>query len=313
MTARDIIFLFPQLKPKPWGGTRLATDFSYELPSDHVGECWTAGAHENGDSIVLNGRFKGQTLSELWTSHRELFGSVDLDKFPLLLKIIDAQEPSSIQVHPDNEYAMKHENGSLGKTESWYILDCPDNAELVLGHNAQTKEEFERMIADNRWTELIRTVPIKKGDFIQINAGMLHTITAGLLVLEVQQSSDITYRFYDYGRKINGKERELHSKQCIDVVKVPDNHTEKCIMSTTEMPCNIMNQLVKCPYYTVWKMDIVKEARIEQEYPFLVVNVVEGFGTIDSIAIRKGDSFIIPADYGTACLEGNLQLIMASV
>lgn len=132
--------------------------------------------------------------------HPEVFGNVDSDRFPLLIKIIDAKDDLSIQVHPDDDYAKVHENGSLGKTECWYILDCKENATIVIGHNAWTKRGIKPMIHEGKWSEFIREIPIKKGDFLQIDPGTVHAIKGGTLILETQQNSDITYRVYDYGR-----------------------------------------------------------------------------------------------------------------
>ena len=142
---RPILFLKPVFKEMIWGGSRLKEQFGYEIPGDHTGECWAISAHPNGDCIVKEGPYEGRTLSEMWTSHPELFGSPGLDRFPLLIKIIDAKDDLSIQVHPDDAYAKEHENGSLGKTECWYILDCKEDARIVIGHNAKTQKELEDM------------------------------------------------------------------------------------------------------------------------------------------------------------------------
>ena len=191
---RPILFLNPVFKQMIWGGSKLETEFGYEIPGDKTGECWAVSAHPNGDCVVREGIYEGKTLSFLWQEHRELFGNIGLDRFPLLTKIIDAKDDLSIQVHPDDAYANVHENGSLGKTECWYVLDCPEGAALVVGHNASTREELKSMIEEGRWGELIREIPVKKGDFIQIDPGTVHAIKGGLMILETQPNSDITYR-----------------------------------------------------------------------------------------------------------------------
>ena len=191
---REIVFLKPVFKEMIWGGNRLKTDFLYDIPGDKTGECWAVSAHKNGDCLVESGSFAGSTLSQLWQSHRELFGNVTGDVFPLLIKIIDAKADLSIQVHPDDEYARVNENGSLGKTECWYILDCDEDAKIVIGHHAKSKTLLTEMIHKNEWDNLIRVLPIKKGDFFQIEPGTVHAIKAGTLILETQQNSDITYR-----------------------------------------------------------------------------------------------------------------------
>ena len=179
-----ILYLEPVFKEMIWGGNRLKTDFGYEIPSDNTGECWAVSAHANGDCKVKNGEFKGQTLSMLWEKHRELFGGTKGDVFPLLIKIIDAKQDLSIQVHPDDEYAKENENGALGKTECWYILNCEDDGKIVVGHNAKDKAQLQEMITNNKWNDLIRVLPIKKGDFFQIEPGTVHAIKAGTVILE---------------------------------------------------------------------------------------------------------------------------------
>ena len=209
-TTKEILFLDPVCTHNIWGGTRLREDFHYPVEGDDLWECWGISAHPNGDVTLRDCGFRGMKLSELWKKHPEVFGKVDSDRFPLLIKIIDAKDDLSIQVHPDDDYAKVHENGSLGKTECWYILDCKKNATIVIGHNSRTKEELSRMIHEGKWSEFIREIPIKKGDFLQIDPGTVHAIKGGTLILETQQNSDITYRVYDYGRLSNGKPRELH-------------------------------------------------------------------------------------------------------
>ena len=177
--TRPILFLNPVFKEMIWGGNQLAEKFGYEIPSDKTGECWAVSAHPNGDCTVREGEYAGRKLSELFKEEPELFGNLPLDRFPLLIKIIDAKADLSIQVHPDDAYAKVHENGSLGKTECWYILDCPEDATLVVGHNAGSREELKEMIDQKRWSELIREVPVKKGDFIQINGWLYNSQKKG--------------------------------------------------------------------------------------------------------------------------------------
>lgn len=155
----------PVFKEAVWGGRKLRDDFGYEIPSDSTGECWGIGAHKNGDCEIAEGTYKGEHLSKLWEEHPELFGNEDGKygkEFPLLIKIIDAKSDLSIQVHPDNAYAKEHENGSLGKTECWYILDSEPGTQIVIGHHAKDKEELMQMVEEKRWKDLIREVSVKK-------------------------------------------------------------------------------------------------------------------------------------------------------
>ncbi len=310
---KSILFLEPVFKQMIWGGRQLADQFGYEIPGDRTGECWAVSAHPNGDCVVREGACQGKTLSQLWREEPGLFGNSDLDRFPLLVKIIDAKDDLSIQVHPDDAYAGENENGSLGKTECWYILDCPEGASLVVGHNAGSRQELQEMIEQERWGELIREIPVKKGDFIQINPGTVHAIKGGLMILETQQNSDITYRVYDYGRLTDGKPRQLHVKQSIDVITVPAPSAADSVKSALALPENTLNELISCDYYTVWKLDVAGVMSFEQTHPFLIMSVIEGEGCVDGRRICKGDHFILPQGYGTAELRGEMTLIASSV
>ena len=311
--TRPILFLNPVFKEMIWGGNQLAEKFGYEIPSDKTGECWAVSAHPNGDCTVREGEYAGRKLSELFKEEPELFGNLPLDRFPLLIKIIDAKADLSIQVHPDDAYAKVHENGSLGKTECWYILDCPEDATLVVGHNAGSREELKEMIDQKRWSELIREVPVKKGDFIQINPGTVHAIKGGLMILETQQNSDITYRVYDYDRLSNGKPRELHVQQSIDVITVPAPSAEDSVSHAADLPANTMNELIACDYYKVYKLTVTEPVSFEQEHHFLIMSVIEGEGLVNGQMIRKGDHFILPSGFGKVELQGDMTLIASSV
>jgi Phosphomannose isomerase len=309
---KEIIFLTPIFKEMIWGGERLKTEFGYDIPSDHTGECWGVSAHEHGDCIVSDGSFKGKSLSYLWEHHRELFGSLPMDCFPLLTKIIDTKTDLSIQVHPDNEYANIHENGSLGKTECWYILDCDEDAKIVIGHHAADKEEMKSMILNKEWDKFIRVVDLKKGDFFQIDHGCVHAIKGGSLILETQQNSDITYRVYDYDRLSGGSLRELHIQKSMDIITAP--FIEKNINPQKEIGQGYQKtHFITTEYYTVEKLDITETVTMKQEKPFLIMSVIEGSGFIDKQAITKGRHFIIPYEYGEFVLEGTMTIIQSYV
>jgi mannose-6-phosphate isomerase class I len=305
---REILFLEPVFKSMIWGGSRLHTEFGYEIPDDQTGECWAISAHPNGDCRIKNGSFRGRSLSWLWDNHRELFGDLPGGVFPLLVKIIDARADLSIQVHPDDVYAGEKEQGALGKTECWYILDCPEDGRLVLGHNAGTREELKEMIADNRWNELIRLKPIHKGDFFQIEPGTVHAIKAGTMLLETQQNSDITYRLYDYDRLDHGKPRPLHIADSIEVIRCPHEDLPVNCKQTGYENC-LVEELIRCRYYTVCKLTLNGSQELQQIYNFMNISIINGEGTIDGISVRKGDHFILPYEYGAYRLEGNMVLI----
>ena len=299
----ELLFMDPVFKEAIWGGTKLRDVFDYEIPSDTTGECWAISGHANGMSRVAGGRFDGKTLGELWKEEPEIFGNYPGSQVPLLIKIIDAKDDLSIQVHPDDDYAKVHENGSLGKTECWYILDFKENATIVIGHNAKTKEELSGMIHEGRWSEFIREIPIKKGDFLQIDPGTVHAIKGGTLILETQQNSDITYRVYDYDRLSNGKPRELHIDKSIDVITVPAKSVSDSVKSAADLPVNTLNELYACQYYHIYKIEVSGKMTFEQEAPFMNMTVTEGDGIINGQPVKKGDHFILPNGFGTITIS----------
>lgn len=307
-----ILFINPVFKQMLWGGNRLGEDWPYQIPGDNTGECWAISAHPNGDCTVKGGKYDGYTLSELWEKEPDLFGNTGLDRFPLLVKIIDAQGYSSIQVHPDDAYAKKHENGSLGKMECWYVLDSNEESSLVVGHNAGTREELKEMVHKGEWKELIREVHVEKDDFIQIEPGTIHTFGGGLMILEIQQNSDITYRVYDFDRLTNGKPRELHLDKALEMIMVPAKPLNDYIKKTGDMPENVMNLLIECEYYKVWKLDVTEPVTIKQDKHFMLMSVTRGEGTLNGYEIKKGDHFILPYGYGEINIQGDMQLIVSA-
>ena len=283
------------------------------VEGDDLWECWGISAHPNGDVTLRDCGFRGMKLSELWKKHPEVFGNVDSDRFPLLIKIIDAKDDLSIQAHPDDDYAKVHENGSLGKTECWYILDCKKNATIVIGHNSRTKEELSRMIHEGKWSEFIREIPIKKGDFLQIDPGTVHAIKGGTLILETQQNSDITYRVYDYDRLSNGKPRELHIDKSIDVITVPAKSVADSVKSVADLPVNTLNELYVCKYFHIYKIEVSGKMTFEQNAPFMNMTVTEGNGIVNGQPVKKGDHFILPNGFGNVELQGRMQIIASTI
>lgn len=307
----EFLFLEPVFKEAIWGGTRLRDVFGYNIPGDTTGECWAISAHKNGECQVAGGRYDGKLLSSLWKERPELFGHYKGEQFPLLVKIIDAKQDLSIQVHPDDAYAGIHENGSLGKTECWYILDCEPDTEIVIGHYAKDKKEMESMIRSGKWDEFIRKVPVHKGDFFQINPGCVHAIKGGTMILETQQSSDITYRVYDYDRLQDGKPRQLHIEQSIDTINAPFEADEsKPVTESLEGADH--THFVSCPYYSVDKYDINGVFSIEFHKYFTNVSVLSGNGSVNGISIMAGQHFIVPAESGVCRFEGTMSIICSN-
>lgn len=312
----ELIFLEPVLHEKLWGGRRLETDYGYDLPDGPVGECWAISAHPNGDCRVRGGAWDGQHLSDLWRDHRELFGNAEGEVFPLLIKILDAQDDLSIQVHPNDEYAFEHENGSLGKRECWYVLDAHEGGDIVVGQRAKNRDEFAQMVDEGRWDELLNRVPIQAGDFFQIDPGTVHAILGGTLVLETQQSSDVTYRVYDFDRRQpDGSLRELHIAQSLDTV---DFDVKAPTSGKIEAPeVDGVTHLVETPNYAVDRIRVTTDAPVTyaQDWSFLCVSVAEGAGKVSvggaEYDLPKGTHFIAPSGCGDLTFTGDMLLIVS--
>lgn len=309
----SIIELVPVFKEKIWGGRKLETEFGYEIPAGPVGECWAISAHPAGDDEIASGEYAGRTLSWLWDEHRELFGNCEGDRFPLLVKIIDAKDDLSIQVHPDNDYAAEHEDGSLGKKECWYVLSAEPDQTIVVGQRAHSREEFAQMVEEGRWSELLNEIPIKAGDFFQIDPGTVHAIKGGTVILESQQSSDVTYRVYDYDRKQDdGTLRPLHMQQALDVI---DFDCAPLTSGEVELsgPVTTLEQN-EC--YTV---DLVRvgedgcpaELAVETPHPFTCISVIEGEGVVNGREVKKGTHLLALSACDTLELSGTMQVVLS--
>ena len=310
-----IVKLDPAFKDNLWGGTKIRDVFGKKCDYEVIGESWELSAHPDGQSRIAEGYYKGMLFNDYLT----IIGKESLgwkcqaqDRFPVLIKFIDAKQALSIQIHPDDEYAYSHENGEKGKTECWYIVDCDEGADIVIGHKAQTKEELKAMIDEGRWDDLLNVIPIHKGDFFYIPAGTVHAIRKGTLILETQQNSNITYRLYDYGRLQDGKPRQLHIKQSLDVIRCPQER-ENTVQEAVEKDGNISQRLVSCPLFTVDHFETAEKMTMEQPYSFLIVDVLEGEGSVNNHPIKKGDHFIAPFGCGNLEFSGKLELITSHV
>lgn len=301
------------IKDYIWGGRKLINEFGKHTNADKAAESWELSTHPAGESTVSEGEFAGMKLSEyIKENGKECLGknAEGFDFFPVLIKLIDAKNNLSIQVHPDDEYAMRVE-GEYGKTEMWYIVECDEGAYLYYGLNREvSKEEFSERIKNNTLLDILNKVYIKKGDVFFIPSGTIHAICAGTLICEVQQNSNTTYRVYDYGRKdSDGKPRELHIDKAIDVARLIPSPPQ------TKTKGNI---LASCRYFTVEKAvcDGVSEIPLGVD-SFRSIVVIDGNGELtvngSILTIKKGDSIFIPAQRGTAILKGNLEAIITRI
>ncbi len=308
--------LSPAFKDYLWGGNKLKTDFGKKTDLLPLAESWELSAHRDGESSVSGGGFDGLPL----TAYLERIGKAALgtaaarfDYFPVLIKFIDAKGDLSVQVHPDDAYALKNE-GEYGKTEMWYILDCEEGAALYYGFSRDiTKEEYKRAIETNTLTDILNRVPVKRGDVFFIPAGTVHAIGAGIVICEIQQSSNTTYRVYDYGRRDkNGNTRPLHIEKALEVSTLTSSP------AITNTPDGQDVLLAACPYFTVRRLRIDGVASYESDTAsFRSLIVTEGCGKLtmhgEALAFGKGDSIFIPAQNDTFTLAGSCELILTHI
>ena len=299
---------------KIWGG-RDFESFRENLPHGDIGESWDIACHHNGMSIVSNGYLKGKTFEELIKEYgTELLGeSFENKEFPLLVKLINSKEKLSVQVHPSDEYAKRVEN-SLGKTEAWYVVDAKPGASLIVGTKNCDKAVFEKAIREGKTEEYLNKIEVKKGDCFLINSGLVHAICEGVIIAEIQQSSDITYRIYDYGRP-----REIHAEKSMDVIDFnlkPINASGKKLVSFCGYEKGI---LCASEYFTIEKYVVSSEVSENSDInKFFIFTCVDGKGTIISedgtkMDILKGDSILIPAKLGKYTIQGELTLLKSYV
>ncbi len=313
--------LTPVFKEIVWGGNRLKNDYGFKSELNNIAEAWMLCAREDGDNIIENGEFKGKSFSKFVKENASVLGTKGekYNDFPLLIKFIDAKADLSVQVHPDDEYAQLHEN-SYGKTEAWYILDCDEGAELIYGFNKElTSDEFRKSIDNNTFLNYVNKVKVKKGDVFFINAGTLHAIGSGILLAEVQQNCNTTYRVYDYNRMVNGKPRELHIEKAIDVTNtVPPTRGGNPDTAPLVLGDATEQALCQCEFF---KMDTVAvdgtyNLNVTSE-SFVSLLVLSGEGSVsfneEKLQIKAGDSIFIPADDATALIEGNIKILISTL
>ena len=312
------LLLRPSGKDYLWGGNRLNDEFEKNIDMDPLAETWECSTHPDGPSYVVSGEFGRQELAEVLRAHPEHKGENTL---PILIKFIDAKKDLSVQVHPTDEYAQENENGQLGKTEMWYVLDAGRDAKLVYGLKQNcTKAEMRRAIADGTVMKYLQKVPIHKDDLFFIQAGTVHAIGAGALVAEIQENSNLTYRLYDYDRVgKDGKKRELHIDKALDVANLKSSAEPRQPLRVLKYRQGVASELLtRCKYFEVYRMIVNTERRQKVHYradgiAFRVLLCVNGCGTISydggSITFYKGDCIFVPADSEILTLHGQAQFL----
>jgi len=310
--------LSPAIKDYIWGGTRLREEFGKVSDLERLAESWELSCHPDGESIIASGEYKGMTLAGFLKEHPEAGGAPE--EFPVLVKLIDARNDLSVQVHPDDSYARVHENDN-GKTEMWYVIDAEEDAHLVYGFRDKlSKEEFRKAVEENTLMEYVNRVPVKKGDVFFITPGTLHAIGKGILIAEIQQSSNVTYRVYDYGRLgADGKPRELHVDKAIEVTD-----TEPRAMyvpgEAVQEGDAVRQLLAECRYFRVTKYDISGSAEIADcgsRKGFSHILVIDGQGDVEwqggSLLLKKGSSVFVPAGMDPFIIKGRCSIIYTAV
>ena len=297
--AMKIVKTIPVFKDYIWGGVKLKEAFHKATEMSPVAESWELAAHKDGTS-----GFEGESfdLNDLFNSHRELIGTnaEKFQRFPMIIKLIDARDNLSVQVHPSDEYALKNEN-SYGKTEMWYVVDAEDGAGLYVGFKRDVSEdEFRTLIAENRLQEVLNFIPVKPGEHYFIEAGTVHAIGKGVVIAEVQQNSNLTYRLYDYGRVgADGKPRELHVEKGVKVSK---------------LTAYVADGRTSCDYFTCDSFDLGgSRTLVADEKSFVAIVIMDGAVTIDGQKFAKGDTVFVPAGYGAFTIVGEAKLLCARV
>lgn len=294
----------PILKERLWGGTKLKTLFNKPIETDITGESWEVSAVKGDISVVANGEFAGKSLQDLIHLYpNELLGKHVYEKFgadfPILIKFIDAREDLSIQVHPNDELAKKRHN-SFGKTEMWYVMQADPGAELIVGFNKNvTRDEYQQHLDNGSLTDIMNYEKVTEGDTFFINTGKVHAIGGGIIIAEIQQTSDITYRVYDFNRKDkNGNLRELHTEQALDAIDYERKDDFKVNYSKSE---NNTNEMVNCPYFVTNYLKITTdfEKEIASDDSFHIYMCVKGSGILSDgnlkVSVNQGETVLFPA------------------
>jgi len=312
----SILKLKPSCKDYLWGGSRLKDEYGKEYEGSVLAETWELSCHPDGPSYIANGKYAGKTLKQYIDGEgRQVLGTHcrRFRDFPILTKFIDAKDNLSIQVHPDNRYALKNE-GQYGKTEMWYVMDAGENAFLYYGFKREiTKEEFEQRIKEDTLLEVLNAVPVQKGDVLFIESGTIHAIGRDILIAEIQQNSNVTYRVYDYGRiGKDGKKRDLHIEKALAVTKrIP------VVRDKSSYP-----HVADCDYFTVDKLNLDGKVMKKMEgnvsgESFASILILDGRGTIsdgrETLEFKKGDSFFLSAGSGIYMAEGFCDALITTI
>lgn len=300
-----VLFLESPLREMIWGGKYFKNVLNLAKDDKDYGEYWSISGYASFPSIIKNGKFQGVTLDKLYKEHHELFASSNAKEFPILVKLIATSADLSVQVHPDDEYAKK--DNDLGKTESWLILNS-DNGKIVYGHNQDSKENLEKMARSGDFS-FLKYHDVKRGMFVPVPSGTIHALGKGLVLLEVQQSSNLTYRLYDYNRKDkNGNLRELHLDKSLDVIKVPNNLK---IDDFDYLDSRDDHILWDNEYFNIKLVNVRRRIIfINNEHKYYLATVASGSFKYDDMIINVGESFIVTSKCLREEIKGKGKLLI---
>lgn len=315
---RQPMLLQPVGKNYLWGGNRLKEEYAKEILLTPLAETWECSVHPDGPSLIGSGEYKGVTLAQLLDEHPEYMGSKADSDFPILVKFIDAEKDLSVQVHPDDEYAKAHENQN-GKTEVWYVLDAKPGATLVCGfaHDV-TPEMLKRAVETGTLDKHIQKVPVHKGDVFFIPAGTVHAIGAGVLIAEIQESSNVTYRVYDYDRvDKNGNKRELHFDKAVQVLNMKSGTDVRQKPRKVNYYYGSAREILcRCKYFEVERIQVnlgFDFTVMDTSFQVLLCTDGEGGVAVDDmrrpLRFKKGDCMFVPAKTGRCHLLGKCELL----
>jgi mannose-6-phosphate isomerase class I len=304
--------ILPVFSEKLWGGSKLKELFNYDIPSDKTGEAWIISGYQGNQSIV-DGTELG--LNDFYKQNKELFNNYETEDFPLLVKILDAKDNLSIQVHPNNEQAMKLEGVPFGKSECWVVLDAAEGGTIIIDHKAKDKENLEEIFKNSDWDSFLNPIPVKRGDIFNIDSGLVHAIQKDTVIYELQQSSDTTYRIYDYDRLENGAPRELHLDKSKEVISFNNNNVIQNRENVLKTESVVIDKIVNNEYFDLleWNVDGKDTISLGKEYNFLLVTNIEGEITINGIKLIKGDNLIVTSDeLDNINIEGKAKLFVGN-
>ncbi|MGL4988864.1 MAG: type I phosphomannose isomerase catalytic subunit [Cetobacterium sp.] len=313
------------LVEKIWGGRGFETTLGFELPKDELyGESWEVSCHEAGMSYVESGKYIGQSLEELFKKHGKTLVGDEIvqkygEKFPLLIKYLDINDKLSVQVHPSDEYALRVEK-EFGKSEVWYVMEASEDAKLILGLKKEiTQDIYKQKVNEKDFSGLFNEMSVKKGDFINVTPGVVHgTLEGSILICEIQQNSDTTYRIFDFDREVNGVKRELHLDKAMDVIKFGEEVEISSEDSREKIKIEdaTVEKMIRGEYFSIDRLLVNGKLKDKEYKNFKVYSILDGEGVLvhndKEYKVQKGDTYFVPANK-EVLIDGKLEIMKSYI